>query len=238
MIHRDYTEAFQIEGMGEEAVSASGDSGAVVLTDEPSGSSNEMVGLLFGSGKSAGEQTQALATPIQQVIGAFPALKLTHRDRRPARPRQAGSRGRALARCAPCPRGAARGRSPLLTRLQSELTATPAGRHYSLLIQRHFAEGQRLVGQNRRVAVAWHRNGGPSIARSVLQMSKSADEILPREVDGRPLADCLARIGRTFARHGSAELAADIAAWGPPLAALAGLNRAQAIEALSQMRVP
>jgi hypothetical protein len=210
----------------------------VVLTDEPSGSSNEMVGLLFGSGKLAGEQTQALATPIQQVIGAFPALKLTIETA--AQP----GLDKPVPAAAPSPHAPRAPEAlpvadlPLLTRLQSELTATPAGRHYSLLIQRHFAEGQRLVGQNRRVAVAWHRNGGPSIARSVLQMSESADEILPREVDGRPLADCLARIGRTFARHGSAELAADIAAWGPPLAALAGLNRAQAIEALSQMRVP
>jgi hypothetical protein len=69
-------------------------------------------------------------------------------------------------------------------------------------------------------------------------MSESASVVLPREIDGRPLADCLARIGRAFARHGSAQLAADVAAWGPPLAALAGLDRAQAIDALSRIEVP
>jgi hypothetical protein len=236
VIHRYFTQAFEIEGTGEEVVSAGGDSGAVVLTDEPSGSNDEVVGLLFGGGKKpVGNQTRGLATPIQQVIAAFPTLKLTietatqpgvDRPVPAAAPAQHGPEAQPVADLA------------LLSRLQSELTATPAGRHYSQLIQRHFAEGQRLVNHNRRVALAWHRNGGPSIAQSVVRMSESAAAILPREIDGRPLADCLARIGRAFARHGSAELAADVAAWGPPLAGLAGLDRAQAIDALSclQMR--
>jgi hypothetical protein len=120
-------------------------------------------------------------------------------------------------------------------RVQQEITSIPAGRRYSELVQRHLPEVQTLVNKNRRVATAWHRNGGPHIARGVLRMAQSSEEILPNQIDGKPISECLAGMQDVFSRYGSPALAADLAEYGPPLARLAGLTYPQTLEALRNL---
>jgi hypothetical protein len=226
LYHRFYTGAFSIQGSN---FSASGDSGAAVLTDSAPNSNSEVVGILFG-----GSSTLSVATPIQQILSAFPALSLAMATATtpgqdidvPALPPSAPHL--AAENVEPAPVGE-------FARVQQEITSIPAGRRYSELIQRHFPEVQTLVNKNRRVATAWHRNGGPHIARGVLRMAQSPEEILPNEIDGKPLSECLADIQSVFTRYGSPALAADLAEYGPSLAQLAGLTYPQALEALRNL---
>jgi hypothetical protein len=226
LYHRFYSGAFSIQGGN---FSAGGDSGSAVLTDSAPNSNSEVVGILFG-----GSSTLSVATPIQQILSAFPALSLTIETATtpgqdigvpslpPSAPRLAAEN------VEPAPVGD-------FARVQQEITSIPAGRRYSELIQRHFPEVQTLVNKNRRVATAWHRNGGPHIARGVLRMAQSPEEILPNEIDGKPLSECLAGIQGVFSRYGSPALAADLAEYGPSLAQLAGLTYPQTLEALRNL---
>lgn len=228
--HRYYTGAFSINGAN---FSQSGDSGSAVLTDNNPNSNSEVVGILFG-----GSNTLSVATPIQQVISAFPSLNLqietattTGVDKTvPALAADAAS-GQIEPGDLPGPL------MQQLQRVEQEIASTPVGRRYTELVQRHFPEVQTLVNNNRRVATAWHRNGGPKIVRSVIRLAQAPEEALPAEIDGKPLGQCLAGIQSAVSHYGSPDLAADLEEFGPPLALLAGLNYTQALDALRSMRV-
>ncbi|MDQ2920979.1 MAG: hypothetical protein M3R52_05125, partial [Acidobacteriota bacterium] len=178
--HRFYKGAFSISGA---AFSISGDSGAAVLTDSAPNSNSEVVGILFG-----GSSTLSVATPIQQIIAAFPDLSIetavTLGDDKGVPTLTAHATAVDIQNAAV---SADELPGPVLQQLQQveqEITATPAGRRYADLVQRHFSEAQTLVNTNRRVATAWHRNGGPRIASAVLRIAESPDEPLPAEING------------------------------------------------------
>ena len=118
-----------------------------------------------------------------------------------------------------------------LVQVEEELTATPAGAAVAAAVRRHFAETERLVNTNRRVATVWHRSGGPQLVQAVLDLLRPGRH-LPREIDGRPLADCLERIGRVLARYASPALGADMARHGPRLARFSGLTYAEILASL------
>jgi hypothetical protein len=234
VFRRYYTGAFLIKGTDIE-FSIGGDSGAAVLN-----SNSEVVGILF-----SGDRTKnvAWATPIRPIMSAFPALPLaietaTTPDQNLGVPSLTAQEAAELefqnvsANAGELP-------GPVLQQLQQverEIAATPAGRCYSALVQRHFPEVQALIDTNRRVATVWQRNSGPRIARGVMRMAQSPDEPLPAEIDGKPLSECLAGIQRVFTRYGSPDLAADLNEYGPPLAQLAGLTYSQVLDALRSMR--
>ena len=233
--HRFYTGAFFIQGA---EFSQSGDSGAAVLTDNNANSDSEVVGILFGGGRTVG-----VATPIQQIIAAFRDLNLQIATATtpgvdlpvPALPPGAASLD--IENTA-AHAGALSGPTmQQLQRVEQEIASTPVGRQFNELVRRHFPEVQTLVNSNRRVATVWQRNGGPTIVRAVLRMAQVPEEPLPAEIDGRPLGECLAKIQSVFSRYGSPAMAADLEAYGSPLAQLAGLNYTQALDALRSMRV-
>jgi len=232
--HRFYTGAFSINGAN---FSQAGDSGSAVLTDSNPNSNSEVVGILFG-----GSATLSVATPIQQIIAAFPSLNLqietattTGVDLPVPALADAASREIEIA-------AAEAGEMPgplmqQLQRVEQEIATTPVGLRYKELVQRHFSEVQTLVNSNRRVATAWHRNGGPRIVRGVIRLAQAPEENFPAEIDGKPLGECLAGIQNVISRYSSPDLAADLDEFGPPLAQLAGLNYTQALDALRSMRV-
>jgi hypothetical protein len=100
------------------------------------------------------------------------------------------------------------------------------------MVKRHFAETQRLVNSNRRVATIWHRNRGPLILQAFLNMLQRRDALLPKEINGQPLADCLERIKQGIVRYASPALAADLARFAPRLQSLAGLSYTQMLSEL------
>lgn len=232
LLRRHYTGAFTIQG----AFSDKGDSGAAVVTKTPNPgdpNNNQIVGILFG-----GTGTVTWATPILPVLSAFPTLNLTIATATapgqdvpvPAASAPAAHDAMVAANVESVP-------AANLADAQQKITAIPAGRRYSELVQRHFPEVQRLINENRRVATAWQRNGGPQIAHGLLQVVQLQKERLPSDINGKPLSRCLAGIQSVFTRYGSPNLAADLTQYGPPLAQLAGLTYPQALDALRNLEM-
>lgn len=122
--------------------------------------------------------------------------------------------------------------APAFQALWRELLATEAGRTWAALVATHVDEVRRLVNTHRRMAGAWHRNGGPALVRAVLGAVHRRDLPLPDHLAGRPAADAIGRIADALARYGSPALAADAAHHRPALLALAGLSLDQMVERL------
>lgn len=229
LFHRHYTGAFSIQGAN---FSEGGDSGAAVVNNN-----NEVVGIVFG-----GSSTTTVATPIQQILSAFPALNLSIETA--ANPGVVKTVP-ALAANTKVPQEAGENVAdtsarPLLQRLREaehEIAATPEGQRYRALMQRHFAEVQTLISTNRRVATVWHRSGGSQIVQGVLRAVQCSGQRIPSEINGEPLGHCLAKIQSAFSRYGSEALSADLREYGPPLARLAGLTYAEALTASGASKV-
>jgi hypothetical protein len=227
VFHRFYSEAMSIEPSGPDPFGFSGDSGSPIVN-----SSGEIVGVLFGSG---GSRT-ILATPIQQIETSFDisvATATSLNDVRVVSEAEGASRtdgSHALASPS----------SPLGKRLHEaevEMTATRAGEQYAQLFRTHFPEVARLVNDNRRVAAAWHRNGGPQLLQNVLQAVQSRDHALPANIQGKPFSECLCGLQNAFARYGSPQLAADLEQYASPLAELAGQTYPQALDTLRNLEI-
>jgi hypothetical protein len=246
VFHRYYTGAFSIQGDAGTVFASTGDSGSAVVTHPTKSDGtanvndpdyNKIAGILFATGTTSNGVAVGFATPILPILSAFPDLSLTLAT--------ATATGLPLpvpplaAPAAQAPAAASADLEPAarLAQVQQEITVTAAGQRYSELVQRHFAEVQTLVNQNRRVATVWRRNGGPEIAGHVLRMAEAPDDALPREIDGKPLPDCLARIRHVFSRYGSPALAADLAQYGPQLAQLAGLSYRQTLDTLRRLEI-
>ena len=235
---RLFTNAFVIESKDSDPFSSGGDSGAAILDT----SNNNIVGLLF-----AGSGIRGFATPWDDINAAFPKIGLN-----PAPPAPSGQPPDAVRKV---PKSAAQLAAPKaksladlaaedlhprpggslgkrMEQVEQEVTASAAGREYATLVRRHFPETHRLITANRRVGVAWQRNGGPQIVDEVMRMLQLSDRPLPSEINGRPLMDCLMDIKAALARYGSPELAADLATFMPRLETLAGCNYTQLLAVL------
>jgi hypothetical protein len=116
-----------------------------------------------------------------------------------------------------------------LRRLERRVAGSPAGQLAAALISEHVDEVVRLVNTERRVIVAWHRMHGPVLLRLLLG-DVDREVLVPRTLDGVPVADGLARLLDELARAGSAALRAAIVqyrtfALALPGARLADLDR-------------
>ncbi|MGB3443742.1 MAG: S8 family serine peptidase [Actinophytocola sp.] len=116
-----------------------------------------------------------------------------------------------------------------LRRLERRVTGSPAGQLAAALISEHVDEVVRLVNTERRVIVAWHRMHGPVLLRLLLG-DVDREVLVPRTLDGVPVADGLARLLDELARAGSAALRAAIVRYRTfvltlPGARLADLDR-------------
>jgi hypothetical protein len=234
---RLFNNAFLIESENPDPFSSGGDSGAVILD----ASNNKIVGLLF-----AGSGISGFATPWDDINAAFPiglnpappapsgqpvdaVRKVPKSAAQLAAPQAKGLAELTAEDLHPRPGGSLGKR---IEQVEQEITATAAGREYANLVRRHFPETHRLITANRRVGVAWQRNGGPQIVDEVMRMLQLCDRPLPREINGRPLVDCLMDIKAALARYGSPELATDLATFMPGLESFAGCNYKQLLEAL------
>jgi hypothetical protein len=229
-----------------------GDSGSAVLNDD-----NEVVGLHFGG--SLDEELgvrKGLELPIDVVLGLFetedelpvavataddvgivqtvpgaaalrvpeeliPALSTTEPSLRVLAPA-----GAHILPGVPGPDG------EMLAAVRARLTASAAGRDILALWPRHQAELVRLLDENRRVAIVWHRCGGPALVQTLIRMAGRHDLALPATINGRPLADCLNRIHDAFAVPASPELRVALRAARDALPDLAGLTYPGIIAAL------
>jgi hypothetical protein len=233
---RQFTNAFVIQSQTDLPFSSAGDSGAAVVDAD-----NKVIGILF-----AGANLSSLATPWPSIVEAFP-LALNPNPPPPAGqsrdtirivPKSAAQLAAPQAKnladvtaedIHPTPEGRLGKR---VEEAEREITATPAGRKYAALVRHHFSETRQLITDNRRVGVAWQRNGGPQIVEAVMRMLQRRDQPLPDVIDGRPLSDCLTAIQDALAQYASPELAADLATFIPRLQVFAGYSYNQLLAAL------
>jgi subtilisin family serine protease len=95
-------------------------------------------------------------------------------------------------------------------KLLARVALNPTGQLVAALVSEHVDEVRRLINDNRRVLVAWHRMHGPDLLRLLLSdLDRAAP--LPARLNGRPVADGLARFLDALAREGSPELRAMVA---------------------------
>jgi hypothetical protein len=222
---RFYNNSMVIQSANTSPLGAPGDSGSAIVNS----ATTKVVGLLWG-----GSDIFVFATPIDQIVAAFPALALNFA------PAPAAGQDAHAVRVVPKPAAhmeavadqsvravPSMASAPIRDRLleaEKEVIVMPAGRKYADLIRSHFAEGLKLVNGNRKVATAWHRNGGPELLQAIFNVIQRRDQRLPLELQGRPLSECLARILRVMARYASPRFAADLELHGPRLAGMAGFS--------------
>ncbi len=213
--HRQYSRAMTI--LSDKKFSDRGDSGSAIVNDD-----NEVVGIMFGGN----HEKEAWATPIAQIEAAFDLSVVTAEVKGQVNTVPV-LHGHAFA--------AVEGEPLFVERLREverELTATPGGRELAAAGRRHAHEVVRLVNHNRRVGAVWRRNGGPELVQTALTMAQSGEKQVPRQINGRPIAECLRKMQEIFARYGSAQLAADLRRYGPRIIDLSKFEYPQLLAAL------
>lgn len=130
----------------------------------------------------------------------------------------------------------ARSETPLQI-LQHRFLNLPGGRFYAALAEKHFDEIRTLVNTNKRVAVVWHRNGGPLLLRQALRAINNIDEPFPKEIEGLSVRERLERIIAIIRRHGSELLNADLETHAAALWAFEGMSINQMLERLEHSNI-
>jgi hypothetical protein len=90
-----------------------------------------------------------------------------------------------------------------LERLEGDLDRSERGRRLIQLWLEHQEELNRLVNENRRVAVVWHRNDGPALVQSLLRVASVPGRTLPTHLNERPLWDALGNIEASLRKYGT-----------------------------------
>ncbi|HEV7509950.1 MAG TPA: hypothetical protein VGS07_34075 [Thermoanaerobaculia bacterium] len=216
LYHRYYSNAMRVKSVNKLPFSDHGDSGSAVVNE-----ANEVIGILFGGG-----DTQTSVTPVAQIEAAFDLSVVTAEAKGQVNTVPV-LQGHAFAAIETEPVFIGR-----LREVEHELTATPAGREIAEVGRRHAGEVVRLVNHNRRVGTVWRRNGGPELVQTALTMAQSGERQVPRQINGRPLAECLRRMQEILTRYGSVQLAADLRRYGPRIIDLTKFEYPQLLAAL------
>jgi hypothetical protein len=122
----------------------------------------------------------------------------------------------------------------LLAGLERQLDATAAGRQLLTLWLRHHRELLTLLDTHRRVALVWHRWGGPALLQMFLRMTADHALVMPRTINGRPLSDAFHRIADAFASYATPDLRRDLAGARAALPELGGMTYPQILTAFGR----
>jgi len=234
-----------------------GDSGAVLVND-----ASQVVGLMFAmSAIPVSDISKGAAIPIETVISTFAA-----QDQLPVEVAVAATPGvantvpgaaavavapeasRAMAAAAAPARASERVLLPIvsgaiappsratLARLEHDLDRSARGRALLTLWLDHQAELLRLVNENRRVTVAWHRSGAAALFQLLVRMLTQPELRLPLTLNDQPLLTCLDRVSAAIERSATPALLLALPRVRAALPDLAGLNYAEIITALGASR--
>jgi hypothetical protein len=106
-------------------------------------------------------------------------------------------------------------RGAVLDEVVEHLRDSANGRLVLGVYEAHHREVRTLLDHDRRVKIAWHRNGGPALVARLLSGPDGLDQPIPTDLDGVPVGDALRRVVEVFVERGSAALAADAARYAP-----------------------
>jgi hypothetical protein len=177
-----------------------GDSGSAIVTEQ-----GNLIGLLFSA--SFPNQNNRIACHIHPVLDALGVTAITRTNPVHDNPAADGMSANVAAVLDSGQRHA--------DRLRQRLLATPEGRRFADVIERHYTEVVDLVNNRSRVALAWQRNQGPAYLNRVLSNARFPDEPVPRIIDGIRREQLLAAMADVLAAYGSAGLAADLHRYRP-----------------------
>jgi hypothetical protein len=241
---RTYRNAFIVDSTildtpkTRRAFAGFGDSGSVVLTTGPG--VPKVVGVLWAGDVHA----TAMMTPIDDIVSGFAHLGLAfdpavgvdlsavHTVPAAAMSIHPFEANPALTPSNASSAGSLAAFGERMQETGRELAATPIGREYGDVIRRHLPEALGLVNHNRRVATVWHRCGGPALFNAVLRTLRFDEEPLPREINGQPIAECIATLENIFRRYASRQLGHDMARIREALVDFSGMTYPQVLTAL------
>ncbi|TCO42564.1 hypothetical protein EV646_113186 [Kribbella antiqua] len=121
--------------------------------------------------------------------------------------------------------------------LVGRLRDDEAGRTLLRIADRHVQECLALVNRRREFTVAWHRSRGPAWLASLGRSARDPIYRIPEQIDGVERAEALRRIELALAAEASDDLRADLAEFGPSLAAAFGAG-SSVDDILGRLRIP
>ncbi|MCE3555576.1 hypothetical protein LWC33_29545 [Pseudonocardia sp. RS11V-5] len=127
--------------------------------------------------------------------------------------------------------------SETLAEVRAALEESAAGRYLTQLWQRHRVEVTRLLRDDRRVAVTWHRGGGAALFQLLSRMVSRPELALPETVRGVPVQDCVDAFAVVLIDRASASLGADVRQAREVLPDLPGRTLAELVAALDAMPI-
>lgn len=93
-----------------------------------------------------------------------------------------------------------------MARFESMLQTTAAGRHVLNLFRDHHREVFDLINRRRRVTVAWQRGKGPAFVAAFLNLIRSDEREIPKQVAGHSIEDLIEQMLAALQQEGSARL--------------------------------
>jgi hypothetical protein len=101
-----------------------------------------------------------------------------------------------------------------LALLRAHVLPTAEGQLCAVLVSRNFSEIRSLIRRNRRVAVAWHRAGGPLFLRTLMRALAARGRNADAPAVPDELPEDFPRFFAALARYGNAGLRSDLARHG------------------------
>ena len=98
--------------------------------------------------------------------------------------------------------------------IQERWNQLPGVRDFDRRFRKYFFEIRSLINTNKRVAVVWHRNGGPEMIRMAFRAASRPDLPISQLIGGLRLQTRMERFGEILRRYASPELVADLDRYG------------------------
>ena len=186
-----------------------GDSGSAIL-HETAGGGWEVVGLLFGGASPApgsGDTPYTIATRIQPILDRLniTVATATALGQEKTVPAIQGARA-AVGRPTSEEQTPASEIWASVNAQQQLLSTSATGRAHVATVTQNLREVNALINQNRRVGVAWQRNGGPIMMHGFLQAVRDPDLPFPTQIMGESWGERVNRIAAEMRLHASEEL--------------------------------
>jgi hypothetical protein len=99
---------------------------------------------------------------------------------------------------------------PALERVYNDLSGAEYAKQIVNLYGKYADEITNLLRYNRRFVVAWHRNHGPQMVRSLIDVAENRRPFLPEEIEGQSWADSMEQVACVLLEIGSPGLRADV----------------------------